>query len=51
MRWPNDIRLAREVSDIDMILGGHDHEYGVKDVEGKLFVFISASKFNKRFFL
>lgn len=32
MRWPNDILLARSVSEIDLILGGHDHEFTVKDV-------------------
>ena len=25
MRTPNDIRLATEVEEIDLILGGHDH--------------------------
>lgn len=25
MRTPNDIRLAEEVDEIDLILGGHDH--------------------------
>lgn len=33
MRAPNDERLAREAEDIDLILGGHDHEYyGVKRI-------------------
>ena len=27
MRWPNDRRLAREVPEIQLILGGHDHDY------------------------
>jgi 5'-nucleotidase len=27
MRWPNDRRLAREVPEINLILGGHDHDY------------------------
>ena len=35
MRWPNDIRLAELVPDVDLILGGHDHGYGVKDVDGE----------------
>ena len=35
MRWPNDERLARKVPDVDLILGGHDHEYKVKDIEGE----------------
>lgn len=25
MRNPNDIKLAKQVPDIDIILGGHDH--------------------------
>nr|CAB3242670.1 apyrase-like [Phallusia mammillata] len=33
MRWPNDERLARLVPDVDLILGGHDHEYGVKEID------------------
>lgn len=32
MRWPNDIRLAENVSEIDLILGGHDHDFTVKNV-------------------
>ena len=32
MRWPNDELLAREVDGIDLVLGGHDHDYGVKQV-------------------
>ena len=26
--YPSDVRLANEVSDIDIILGGHTHFYG-----------------------
>ena len=33
MRWPNDERLATEAEAIDLILGGHDHDYGVKQVK------------------
>lgn len=36
MRWPNDTRLAEEVDEIDIILGGHDHDYGAKTINGKL---------------
>ena len=32
MRWPNDLRLAENAPEIDLILGGHDHEYTVKKV-------------------
>ncbi|XP_051525905.1 trifunctional nucleotide phosphoesterase protein YfkN-like [Myxocyprinus asiaticus] len=38
MRWHNDIRLAKESKDVDLILGGHDHEYGVQEVNGILIV-------------
>ena len=34
MRWPNDTRLAQKVPDIDMILGGHDHDYDVRVIDG-----------------
>ncbi|OON14249.1 5'-nucleotidase protein, partial [Opisthorchis viverrini] len=27
MRWPNDRKLAAGVPEIDLILGGHDHDY------------------------
>jgi len=32
MRWPNDTRLAENVADIDLILGGHDHDFIVRKV-------------------
>ena len=32
MRWPNDILLAEHVSEIDLILGGHDHDFTVRNV-------------------
>jgi len=35
MRTHNDIRLAENVKDIDLILGGHDHVYEKKKVNGK----------------
>lgn len=38
MRWRNDIRLASESNGVDLILGGHDHEYGVLEVNGILIV-------------
>ncbi|KFG31536.1 5'-nucleotidase, C-terminal domain-containing protein [Toxoplasma gondii p89] len=34
MRWNNDEKLAREVDGIDLILGGHDHSYVTKLVNG-----------------
>lgn len=33
MRWDNDRRLAENVPEIDLFLGGHDHEYQVEKVE------------------
>ena len=35
MRTPNDIRLAENVPEIDLILGGHDHVYEKKMVDGR----------------
>ncbi len=38
MRQPNDEKLARAVPELDLILGGHDHDYGYycqRDEEGK----------------
>ncbi|XP_017471282.1 PREDICTED: 5'-nucleotidase isoform X1 [Rhagoletis zephyria] len=34
MRTPNDIRLAANCPGIDLILGGHDHVYEIKEVNG-----------------
>ncbi|XP_073811610.1 snake venom 5'-nucleotidase isoform X2 [Musca autumnalis] len=34
MRTPNDINLAEHCPGIDLILGGHDHVYEIKDVNG-----------------
>ena len=31
-RWNNDEKLAQEVPEIDLFLGGHDHDYEVKNV-------------------
>lgn len=38
MRTPNDVKLAEQCPDIDLILGGHDHVYEVQKVNGKLIV-------------
>ncbi|CAD7014715.1 uncharacterized protein LOC101459616 isoform X1 [Ceratitis capitata] len=34
MRTPNDIKLAANCSGIDLILGGHDHVYEIREVNG-----------------
>jgi len=34
MRTPNDIRLAEKVPEVDLILGGHDHVYEKRKVNG-----------------
>lgn len=31
-REPNDVRLAREAEEIDLVLGGHDHHYAAAPV-------------------
>ncbi|KAL5021091.1 hypothetical protein ScPMuIL_000246 [Solemya velum] len=38
MRWPNDRRLAENVPEIDVFLGGHDHDYVVEMVNGRYIV-------------
>jgi len=34
MRTPNDINLAKNCNGIDLILGGHDHVYEIKEING-----------------
>lgn len=34
MRTPNDVKLAANCSGIDLILGGHDHVYEIKEIKG-----------------
>uniref|UniRef100_T1P8W7 Nucleotidase n=2 Tax=Musca domestica TaxID=7370 RepID=T1P8W7_MUSDO len=34
MRTPNDVNLAEHCPGIDLILGGHDHVYEIKEVNG-----------------
>lgn len=38
MRTPNDIKLAKNCDDIDIILGGHDHVFEIKQVNGRYIV-------------
>jgi len=38
MTWPNDVRLAENVEEIDLILGGHDHDVGLREVNGRMIV-------------
>ncbi|XP_057370675.1 mannosylglucosyl-3-phosphoglycerate phosphatase-like isoform X1 [Daphnia carinata] len=38
MRTPNDIRLAKEVDEIDLILGGHDHVSEFIEVENRCII-------------
>ncbi|XP_060566797.1 snake venom 5'-nucleotidase-like, partial [Ruditapes philippinarum] len=35
MRWPNDRKLAQCVDGLDIVLGGHDHDFNVEKVNGK----------------
>ncbi|GFQ69772.1 hypothetical protein TNCT_419261 [Trichonephila clavata] len=38
MRMPNDVRLAENVEEIDLILGGHDHIYEILQINGTYIV-------------
>lgn len=38
MRTPNDVKLAEQCDEIDLILGGHDHVYEIKEVNGKYII-------------
>lgn len=38
MRTPNDIKLAENCNDIDIILGGHDHVYEIKHINNKYII-------------
>lgn len=38
MRTPNDIKLAENCEDIDIVLGGHDHVYEIKQVNNKYII-------------
>lgn len=46
MRWKNDVNLAKKVPEIDLILGGHDHEYETRNVNGN-WVIKSGSDFKE----
>ena len=46
MFQPQDIRLAREVDGIDLILGGHDHHY-IHSVESDITILKSGSEFRE----
>eukprot|EP00908_Phaeocystis_cordata_P013571 Transcript_24638.p1 GENE.Transcript_24638~~Transcript_24638.p1 ORF type:complete len:601 (+),score=299.50 Transcript_24638:121-1923(+) len=35
MRQPNDERLVAEATEIDLVLGGHDHHYETKQIAGR----------------
>lgn len=38
MRTPNDIKLAENCNEIDLILGGHDHVYEIKHINNKYII-------------
>ncbi|KAL5466915.1 hypothetical protein EMCRGX_G031077, partial [Ephydatia muelleri] len=46
MRIPNDVRLAKEVQELDLVLGGHDHHYEKRQV-GRTIVLKSGSDFRE----
>ena len=46
MRIPNDVRLAKEVQELDLVLGGHDHHYEKRQV-GRTIVLKSGCDFRE----
>jgi len=38
MSWRSDVRLAENVEEIDLILGGHDHDVDLREVNGRKIV-------------
>lgn len=38
MRTPNDVKLAEQCEEIDLILGGHDHVFEVIQINGKYII-------------
>ncbi|KAH1014810.1 hypothetical protein HUJ05_012635 [Dendroctonus ponderosae] len=46
MRTPNDVKLAENCDEIDLILGGHDHVYEQKLINGK-YVIKSGTDFRQ----
>ncbi|CAH8590502.1 unnamed protein product [Heterobilharzia americana] len=44
MRWPNDRLLAEKVPEIDLILGGHDHEYEYEWITLNESLFLDSSQ-------
>ncbi|XP_019868565.2 mannosylglucosyl-3-phosphoglycerate phosphatase isoform X1 [Aethina tumida] len=46
MRTPNDVKLAENTEDIDLILGGHDHVYEIRKVNEK-YVIKSGTDFRQ----
>ena len=43
MRWSNDQVLAENVPEIDIFLGGHDHDYVVENVIKMILIFSHSS--------
>ncbi|XP_012880689.1 PREDICTED: 5'-nucleotidase-like [Dipodomys ordii] len=55
MKWGNDTRLAQGAEGVHLILGGHDHEYGIRKVNETWIVksgsdFKNLTKINIRLF-
>ncbi len=49
MRMPNDLKLAKEVPEFDLVLGGHDHDYKVHAESLLLLLMIICGHMNTSF--
>ena len=48
MRTPNDLRLAANAPEIDLVLGGHDHVYEKHEVVGRTIYQIKLLLFGRK---
>ena len=47
MRWPNDMKFGNEVPEVDIVLGGHDHNYDIQYTNDNRIVLKSGTDFRQ----